>query len=792
MISHLFRKQTLLLLVLLLLPQALKATHIVGGELNYRYLGNNVYQISLTVYRDCYNGVPPFDNPASVGIFNALTYSLVREKLFTFISLDTVPPTINSPCFIPPTDICYERTVYIDTVLLPPSPNGYIFSYQRCCRNHTIVNLVSPDQTGATYEAWLAGTSAFSQNSNPVFNLWPPPFICAGIPFVFDHSASDFEGDSISYELITPLNGGTIPDPMPQPPLSPPYQTVVFQPPYSLNDMLGGIPPLSIDPLTGQLSCYPLTLGQFVIGIRAKEFRNGILVGYTRRDFQLNVVPCPSLVVAALQNPLISCGSNTVMFQNFSFNAGSYVWDFGVTGQSNDTSTAFSPSFTYPDTGVYTVTLIAFSNLDSTCSDTTTGTVTILPDYVADFSISLDTCTNTVSFNDTSNTISGITTIRDWKFGDGSGSSLQDPTHTYPVAGNYLATLIATSARGCRDTVIRQLSIPPLLDIQTQQNNSVHCHGECNGEALVQALYGLLPYSFVWNDPLNQTSAFADSLCAGTYTITVTDARSCTAFDTIYINEPAPLSLSLSSNPDYCGAICGGSASAFPSGGNGNYSYQWNDPQNQTGTIASGLCQGLYAVLITDALGCTFIDSINVNYLDSFPSLMATADTTVIYIGQSTGLHANGPSAGYTYAWTPASTLNSDNISDPVASPLENTTYYVTATDSNGCVTGDSVTIIVKSILCNEPEIFIPNAFSPNNDQQNDVLFVRGNTIESMFLTIYDRWGEKVFETNSIHTGWDGRYKGKPVPPDVYVYYLETTCYNKAEYRKKGNITVIR
>ena len=79
-----------------------RATHIVGGELNYHYLGNNIYQISLTVYRDCYNGVPPFDNPASVGIFNALTQGFIREKLFNFVDLDTVPPTVNSPCFIPP------------------------------------------------------------------------------------------------------------------------------------------------------------------------------------------------------------------------------------------------------------------------------------------------------------------------------------------------------------------------------------------------------------------------------------------------------------------------------------------------------------------------------------------------------------------------------------------------------------------------------------------------------------------------------------------------------------------
>lgn len=778
--------------VFMLLPQATHATHIVGGELNYKYLGNNVYEINLTVYRDCYNGVPPFDDPASIGIFNALTNLLIREKLFSFIDLDTVPPTINSPCFIPPTNICYERTVYTDTVILPPSSNGYILAYQRCCRNQTILNIVSPDVTGATYETWIPGTGTFSQNSNPVFNLWPPPFICAGIPFVFDHSASDFEGDSIRYELITPLDGGTVQVPMPQPPLGPPYADVTFQPPYSQNDFLGGTPPLSIDPGTGLLTCFPATIGQFVIGIRAKEFRAGVLVGYTRRDFQLNVVPCPTLVVAALQNPLISCGSNTVLFQNFSFNAGAYHWDFGLTGQSNDTSNLYSPVFTYPDTGVYTVTLIAYSSLDPSCTDTTTGFVTVLPDFLPDYTYSLDTCTNTVSFTDTSNSVSGSTAIRNWRFGDGSSSTIKNPVHQYISAGNYVAVLIATSDRGCVDTVSKTLNIPPLLNLQTQQNTAARCYAECNGQVQVQASSGLAPYTYSWNDPLNQQTALADSLCAGTYVVTVTDSRGCTTSDTIEVTAPDSLTMNLLSTPDYCGEICGGTATCLPSGGNGNYTFLWDDQQNQSVATATGLCQGLYTVTLSDALGCTRSDSIYVNYVDSFPSLTVTADTTVLYISQSTGLYAITPAGPFTYLWTPDLSLNSNTTQNPIATPIENTTYFVIATDKNGCTVLDSITILVKTILCDEPEIFIPSAFSPNGDQQNDLFRIRGNTIETMYLVIYDRWGEKVFETKDINTGWNGYYKGKLVPPDVYVYYVETTCFNKTEFRKKGNVTVIR
>lgn len=769
-----------------------RATHIVGGEINYRYLGNNIYRISITVYRDCYNGVPPFDDPLSLGIFNAITNTLVREKQFSFIDLDTVPPTINAPCFIPPTNICYERTVYSDTLFLPPSSGGYILAYQRCCRNMTILNIVTPDAVGATYEAWIAGSSVYSQNSNPVFNLWPPPFVCAGYPFTFDHSASDLEGDSIVYELVTPFDGGTQNNPMPQPPLSPPYTPVTFTPSYSQQNMLGCTPPLSIDSQSGLLTCTPSTLGQFVIGVRAKEYRGGILVGYTRRDFQLNVVPCPSLVVAALQNPIINCGSNTIGFQNFSFNAGAYHWDFGVPSLSNDTSNLFSPNFTYPDTGVYTVTLIAISNQDPTCTDTTTGTVTVLPDFRPGFYYALDTCSNTVQFTDTFQISGGSTISRKWQFGDGNTSILNNPSHTYNTAGIFNVTLIAISDRGCIDTIRKSILIPPLLQSTQQQVSAVSCNGDCDGNAMVTGLYGLSPYQYQWNDPQNQTGSFAQNLCPGTYIVTVRDSRNCTTSDTVSIAEPLPLNVQLSATSDYCGGICAGSATASPTGGNGGFSYSWNDPQQQTGPMAQNLCPGWYAIEITDQNGCTISDSIQIIYVDSFPLVTAEADTQILYLGQSTVLHAITTSSNYNFIWSPAGSLSSSTDPDPIANPNTDTQYILIATDQNGCTATDTVNIRVIEVLCDEPEIFIPNAFSPNGDNSNDVFYVRGNTLEKIELSIFDRWGEKVFESDNQSNGWNGSFKGAIVPADVYVYYIEGTCYNRATFRKKGNITVIR
>jgi gliding motility-associated-like protein len=113
-------------------------------------------------------------------------------------------------------------------------------------------------------------------------------------------------------------------------------------------------------------------------------------------------------------------------------------------------------------------------------------------------------------------------------------------------------------------------------------------------------------------------------------------------------------------------------------------------------------------------------------------------------------------------------------------------------TDAFGCSNTDSVSVVVKEVTCEEPVIYIPNAFTPNGDNNNDFVYVRGNTIRELEFKIYDRWGEKVFETTDPKKGWDGYYKGKLATPAVYVYYVEAICFDNQRFFKKGNITLIK
>jgi gliding motility-associated-like protein len=530
-----------------------------------------------------------------------------------------------------------------------------------------------------------------------------------------------------------------------------------------------------------------------VIGVCVNEYRNGVLLSKTRRDYQLNVVACPTLVVAAIQAPSLICGSNTVNFTNNSFGAGSYSWNFGDPTTTSDTTTIItSPSYTYPDTGTYAVTLIAYSAFNPSCADTTIDTVTVLPDYVADFTFITTACSYVVSFNDTSNSDSGVTVQWTWNFGDGSALvTTPDPVHTFPGPGTYTVTLNVTSARGCRRTVIKTVVVTAGINANAT-NGQTTCNGLCTGQSTATVTTGTPPFQFLWDDPAGQTTQTATGLCPGTYTVSIEDSNGCTTTATAIITEPATLATTITATDAYCDGLCIGTATASVTGGTGPFNIQWDDPQAQTGTTASGLCPGFYSAFITDANGCTITtDSVEVIFSTFIPPLNAVISDDTIYTGEQIQLAAIA-TGNFIYSWTPVTGLSNPTIANPFASPTVNTTYYVTITDANGCSNEDSISVVVREVTCEEPEIFIPNAFSPNGDSNNDRVYVRGNTIRELEFKIYNRWGEKVFETNDTSIGWDGTYNGKEATPAVYVYYVDAVCFDNQRFFKKGNITLIR
>jgi gliding motility-associated-like protein len=695
------------------------ATHIIGGEMNYKCLGNNKYEISLTIYRDCYYGNPNawFDNPAYVGVFDKQG-TLVDSLKMRLRNNDTLAVVLNDTCLQIPQNVCVHTTTYKDTITLLPKAGGYYLAYQRCCRNQTIVNIVDPLQSGATFGVEISEEALMACNSNAKFKNWPPIFICVNEPIKFDHSAIDIDNDSIYYKLCTPLLGGTPVVPLPIPTNPPPYDTVVWKNPYSLYNILGGTNPLKINPQTGELSGIPITVGQFVVGICAFEYRKGKLISVNRRDFQYNIGVCTT-ITAAFFAPKIQCNNLVVKMENKSKNASKFLWTFGDPTKPTFTSNDKSPTYTYPDTGTYVIRLIA--NPNSACADTfSTSVILKKTDLIADFDFKIGSCADSVSveLTDKSKDPSNVATT--WEYVltlDSTMLKLNGKNQKFKLGktGKWTVKQTVTAKNGC------PISISKEVNVNTLQLFLKDTIKVCAGDSVQLNPGGIPNYRYKWTpkDGLKDTQT-ANPIVQPTKDILYTVMAS----------------------------------------------------------LADSSCQATRSTFIKVTTGST--------------PLTLVADKDTIYTGGSVQLTATKDTS-YMYIWTPISSLSKPNIYNPIAKPTETTVYTVKVKKiGGGCGNAAQVTVYLLDAECREPFLFIPNAFTPNDDGVNDFFQARGNNIDSVYLAVYDRWGQRVFETQNPNDKWDGNYGGVILPPDVYAYYVVIRCRNGQRFFKKGNVSLLR
>lgn len=475
---HLARIFLSTLSFVILFAAPVQATHIVGGAISYRCLGNDQYQITVRVYRDCFNAAPgaDFDNPASIGIFDRAGL-LVADVRVPFVSEDTVT-NIPSECLVIPPNICVNTTTYVTTVNLPFKPGGYQLVYQRCCRNETVQNVVEPLETGATYDIWLTEESMLNCNSSPVFKEWPPIFICVNDELNFDHSAIDIDGDSLVYKLIKPMQGGTFLEPKPQPPNPPPYDEVILvEPTYSVENFLGFGVPLQVDQQSGLMTAEPTILGQFVVGVSVEEYdrESGILLSTSRRDFQYNVIQCEPFE-AVFNAPDTVCDQFSVQFDNQTAGADDFLWK--VTGRNTSFTTRDrSPTFTFPDTGLYNVELIVEPN--SVCEDRFSQNILVQTNSLeADFRIDVLACTDSSYLFLTDRSVDSISTpvAWEWIIRPNTGDSIivegQFPIVPVPLGSKGTIQLNVTSQNGCMQSVTMPYEAPG-IDLRTYLQDTI-------------------------------------------------------------------------------------------------------------------------------------------------------------------------------------------------------------------------------------------------------------------------------------------------------------------------------
>ncbi|MES2515664.1 MAG: gliding motility-associated C-terminal domain-containing protein [Bacteroidota bacterium] len=366
-----------------------------------------------------------------------------------------------------------------------------------------------------------------------------------------------------------------------------------------------------------------------------------------------------------------------------------------------------------------------------------------------------------------------------WAPTAGSGASISGL-----AAGSY--SVVVTDSKGCQVTVntsVNTTGAGPGLSVASQTN--AICFSSTNAGASILAT-GTGPFSYTWS-PTGGNAAVSNGLTGGTYTVFVSDASLCLSTITLTISQPPAIVVTVTNTTASCGNY-DGTATVIASGGTGSLTPLWN--VNSNSTTVTGLSAGTYSVLVTDATGCTGSAITNVNSVGTLTVNVGT--NTTIYSGDNTQIFADIP-AGASVVWSPTTGLSCATCSNTTASPTV-TTEYCAYTTIGSCSDTSCVLITVDINCVSSTDYSAPTAFSPNNDGVNDEFCLQGwsKCVTGFYIGIYNRWGEKVYDSEDVSFCWDGKFLGNPLNSAVFVYYIKATVKDVGEIIRKGNITLVK
>jgi hypothetical protein len=305
----------------------------------------------------------------------------------------------------------------------------------------------------------------------------------------------------------------------------------------------------------------------------------------------------------------------------------------------------------------------------------------------------------------------GNITSWNWTFGDGETSTDQNPSHQYTTAGSYNVTLnVTTACSSDTETKTNYITVYAGPTADAGNDTSISCNGGATIGGSPTGSGGTPPYSYSWTPTggLNDASiANPTASAGGNYTVQVMDDNGCWAEDTVVVTVAGAPTADAGPDQEICpggSPVIGGSPTA--SGGASPYSYSWTPATGLNATdianpTASPSSDTIYSVSVTDSGGCQAVDHVHVT-VDA-PTAAAGADAVIIS-GESVVIGgtptASDGTPPYSYSWSPITGLNDTSIASPTASPIVNTTYNVTVTDSNGCTDSDDVTVTVIQNCC--------------------------------------------------------------------------------------------
>lgn len=510
------------------------------------------------------------------------------------------------------------------------------------------------------------------------------------------------------------------------------------------------------------------------------ETQQTLIVRYFNSAFQFN----KSFITSS------QCAPAVVNFQNTSYDYTKIVWDFG--DGSDLLQDVNYPSHVYKEPGVYEVILsvYGYNGLKGLYKDTINiqkplASLTATP---AEICIGQD-----MELKANGLRIASYT----WDMGDGNVITSQDSTYKYKytLPGVFNPQLLVADINGCTQAATGNDKVKvrpqPKLTISPLQPRI------CEGEKLQLNVNAANAIQYIWQPAngitqLSISNPVVQPTTNTEYQVNIKDDIGCTAEAATFVTVVQREVLKVSADT----GICYGEQVKLVASGTSKYEWINNTTGLSNTTIpdpvAKPLTHTTYTVSGSDLYGC-FPSTANVQVLVyDLPQVTAPKDEEII-AGTAINLEPQFSADVLRWQWTPANYLSCDTCPTPTATPLATTTYKITVTNANGCTASDEVLLKMQ---CDENKVFIPNAFTPDGDGNNDVFRIMGISYVKR-LIIYNRYGKKVFERNNYlaadkRLGWDGTINGSMQQTGTYVYFAEMECESGGVFTRKGTITLIR
>ncbi len=499
-----------------------------------------------------------------------------------------------------------------------------------------------------------------------------------------------------------------------------------------------------------------------------------------------------SLVNFGASSPIV-CGTGDIIFTDSTFSGSpvsAYDWNFGDGGSSS----VQNPVHHFAVPGLYDVALNIKTIYGCTDSLIKNHLVKVVVNPVVGISGTTIFC-GPSSVKLTGDLLSTDTAAIRWlwQFGNGSTSTLQNPlAQQYTAAGNYQVVLTGTNSSGCADAALTTVTINPFPATNAGNDTAVCVNATFALHVTGADFYAWQPAALLsCSDCAEPKTTLAEN---ATFIVKGITNAGCQKTDTITVFVKKPFSIL---KPKSLDSICEGKSIQFFTGGAENYNWTPATGLNSStiaNPTASPAVSTIYKVVGFDSSNC-FTDSAEIE-VTVFPKAAVNAgpDQKVAY-GKPVTIKTENSVGIIKWNWSPSTYLNCTECPDPVATPEFNITYTVTVSNAAGCTATDQVKLTIN---CDRNNLFLPTAFSPNNDNLNDLFYpITTGVFKIKTFRIFNRSGELVFTNagflpNLRSAGWDGKYKGQPADAGNYLYSMEIICNNNEQLSFTGNILLLR